>query len=279
MKILKKIYQFIASPKTNYPNIYIFSYHVLKAFHKLAIKAGLTKQKYLGKDMFNWSLYDLHYKGELIEDKKRYTMDLSATDYKMVDNKLTKINPEIKSLHTNHRLLYETILQLNPSSVFEMGCGTGMHLNNLQTLAPKITLSGSDLLPQQIIRLRKNYPFLNATIKVADATLPLPENFLPLADLAFTQAVIMHIHTDDLHLKALENLFRMSKKYVLLYESTKNHPFMDDIKKLHAAKKIAWDNLYFYYRINEENNRPASIICSNEKLNYPVLADYNIFSN
>jgi len=279
MKFLKKINKFLSSPKTYYPNIYIFSYHALKAIHKFLIKLGIIKQKYSDKDMFNWSLYDLHYKGELIEEKKRYTINLSVGDYQIIDNKLTKINSQIKPLHPNHRFLYETIMQLNPASVFEMGCGAGMHLNNLQILAPQINFSGIDLLPKQITRLRRNYPFLNAIIKVADATTaPLPENFLPPADLAFTQAVIMHIHTGDLHLNALENLFKMSKKYVLLHESPKNHLFMDDIIYLCTQKRICWDNLFFYYRINEEN-KPSSIICSNEKLNYPILEDYNIFSN
>lgn len=279
MKFIKKIIKFISNPKINYPNIYIFSYHALKAVHKALIKLKITKKTYLDKDMFNWSLYNLHYKGELIEAKKEYTINLQNNDFIFKNSKLIKNNTSIKPLHNNHRLLYETILQLNPSSVFEMGCGTGMHLNNMQTLAPQIILSGIDLLPKQIIMLHQSYPFSNATVKVADATIPLSENFLPQADLAFTQAVIMHIHTGNAHLMALENLFKMSRKYVLLFDSAKNHPFMEDIKKLHADKKIAWDNIYFYYRINEENNIPISIICSNEKLNYPILDDYNIFFN
>ncbi len=118
-----------------------------------------------------------------------------------------------------------------------MGCGTGMHLNNIQTLAPQITLSGIDLSPKQIIMLRRSYPFLNATIKVANATVPLPENFLPQADLAFTQAVIMHIHTNDLHLVALANLFKIAKKYIILFESERKHKYINDIKNYKQRKK------------------------------------------
>mgnify|MGYP001578254926 FL=1 len=99
-----------------------------------------------------------------------------------------------------------------------------------------------------------------------------------MCDVAFPQAVIMHIHTGDAHLIALENLFKMAKKYVILYESMKNHPFLDDIKKLHLEKRISWNNIFFYYRINEENSLPSSMICSSVKLPYLELTDYIVFS-
>lgn len=277
---LKKIIKFISRPKENYPNIYILGYHLLKALQKSLIKLRLIKQTQTNaRDMFNWSLYDLHYKGELKEAEKEFTINLKPNDYIYTNSKLIKNNKNIKPLHPSHRLLYETILQLNPSSVFEMGCGSGMHLYNLQTLNSQIKLSGIDLSEKQINSLHKRYPKLEADIKQADATANDNLNNLPQVDLAFTQAVIMHIHTDHLHMNALENLFKMSKKYVLLYESPKNHKFMDDINYLFNQKRILWNNLFFYYRINEENNKPSPMICSNEKLNYLVLEDYNILFN
>ena len=228
--------------------------------------------------MFNWTLYNLHYKGELKEAKKKYTLSLKTGDYKFHNSQLVKNNKNIKPLHSSHRLLYETIMQLNPQSVFEMGCGTGMHLHNLQTLLPEARICGVDLSSQQLNGLRKAYPEMANNAKQADATARWSKLPFEICDVAFTQAVIMHIHTSDAHLIALENLFKMAKKYVILYESMKNHPFLDDIKKLHSAKKISWDNIFFYYRHNEETNLPAGLICSSVPLNYPELKDYNVFS-
>ena len=279
MKLLKKIIKFSAHPKDNYPNIYIFGYHILKAFHKTILKFGFIKDDgTLKKDMFNWTLYNLHYKGELKEARKNYTLTLKHGDYQFRDSQLLKNNKNIKPLHSSHHLLYETIMQLNPQSVFEMGCGTGMHLHNLQTLLPEAKICGVDLSSQQLNDLKKTYPTMSNNVKQADATTHWTKLPFEACDVAFTQAVIMHIHTGDAHLMALENLFKMSKKYVILYESMKNHPFLNDIKKLHSEKKIAWDNIFFYYRINEENSLPTSMICSNTKLNYPELTNYSVFS-
>lgn len=280
MNLLKKIIKFTAHPKDNYPNIYIFGYHILKAFHKIILKFGLIKDDgSLKKDMFNWTLYNLHYKGELKEAKKNYTMALKFGDYKFHNSQLIKNNKNTKPLHSSHHLLYETILQLNPQSVFEMGCGTGMHLHNVQMLLPQARICGIDISNQQLNDLRKTYPEIANNAKQVDATVCWTKLPFEICDTAFTQAVIMHIHTGDAHLVALENLFKMARKYVILYESMKNHPFLNDIKKLHSEKKIAWNNIFFYYRINEENGLPTSMICSNTKLPYPELTDYNIFSS
>ena len=279
MNLLKKIIKFTKHPKDNYPNIYIFGYHILKAFHKTILKFGLIKNDgTLKKDMFNWTLYNLHYKGELKEAKKNYTLTLKTGDYEFNNSKLIKTNKNIKPLHPSHRLLYETIIQLNPQSVFEMGCGTGMHLHNLQTLLPEARICGVDLSYQQLNGLIKAYPEMANNAKQADATARWSKLPFEICDGAFTQAVIMHIHTGDAHLIALENLFKMAKKYVILYESMKNHHFLNDIKKLHSAKRISWDNIFFYYRDNEETNLPSGLICSFVPLNYLELKDYNVFS-
>lgn len=273
MKLLKKIIKFIAHPRDNYPNIYIFGYHVLKAFHKTILKFGFIKDDgSLKKDMFNWTLYNLHYKGEMKEAKKNYTLTLKPGDYKFDDLNLAKVNKNIKPLHQSHRLLYETIMQLNPQSVFEMGCGTGMHLHNLQTLLSQSRICGVDLSDQQLNGLKKTYPQMTNNAKQTDATIPWTNLPFEICDLAFTQAVIMHIHTGDAHLMALENLFKMAKKYVILYESPKNHPFKTDIQNLFTDGKIKWANLYFYYRVDEKNN-PSGIICSSLPLDYPELTD------
>ena len=276
--MLKKIIKFIAHPRDNYPNIQIFGYHFLKFIQKSLIRIGFIRPQKNNRDMFNWSLYHLHYQGELKGNAKNYLPFLSVGDYEFAHNKLIKKNISAKPLHPSFQFLYETILQLNPQSVFEMGCGTGVHLHNLQILLPQARICGVDLSRQQLNGLKKTYPEMANSAKQADATVGWTNLPFEACDVAFTQAVIMHIHTGDAHLVALENLFKMSKKYVILYESMKNHHFVDDIKKLHSEKRISWDNIFFYYRHNEETNTPMGLICSSVQLNYPELTDYAVFS-
>ncbi|OGF26073.1 hypothetical protein A2303_04710 [Candidatus Falkowbacteria bacterium RIFOXYB2_FULL_47_14] len=275
--MIKKIINFIKDPKHNYSNIYYIEYHLLKLMVRLGKKLRIIKT--IGSDnadMFNWRLYNLHYRGELREEAKVHTMSLAPGDYAAKNGKLEKTNPDIKPLHANHHLLYETILQLKPEIVIEMGCGNGMHLHNLYVLAPDMKLLGTDKDERQLAFLRECYPDIKAEIRKIDATSPLLPELTGVADLSFTQAVIMHIHTNESHLIALKNLFNFSKKYVVMMERWKNHSIMDDIKKLHEKKLISWQNLYFYYRINEETKLPHIMICSNEPLSYNPLKDYNI---
>ena len=84
-----------------------------------------------------------------------------------------------------------------------------------------------------------------SSAKQADATIHWTRLPFEVCDAAFTQAVIMHIHTGESHLVAMENLFKMAKKYVILYESMKNHHFLNDIKNSIQKKRISWDNIFF----------------------------------
>jgi len=276
---IKKIIKFIKQPEENFPNFYIFAYHVLNFFQKSLIRLKIIKNSTLPQgDMFNWSFYHLHYKGELKQGLKsrQVNTNLKPSDYQFTNNKLIQVNKNITPLYFGQHLLYETILQLNPESIFELGCGNGIHLYNLNVLIPRAKLFGVDLLSKQIEFLHQSYPNLPALIKQFDATIHFPENLLPKADLSFTQAVIMHIHTDKKHLTALANLFNLSNKYVVLVEKWRNHQFMDDIKYLFDNGLINWNNLYFYYRNLAETNQPFLIVCSNQLLNYPILTNYKI---
>lgn len=275
--MIKKIKKFIKNREVFYPNIEIFSYFILKAIKKAMIHTGLIKPSKNNKDMFDWPLYCLHYGGELKKDAKTATLALRRDDYKFQNGFLIRENKNIKPLHPNHRFLYETIMQLNPNSIYEMGCGTGMHLHNMSILLSNARICGTDLLDIQLKYLNKQYPELINKTKQLDSTISSKNIPFKPCDVAFTQAVIMHIHTGKSHLTALENLFKMSKKYVVLYESMKNHHFLNDIKLLQSAGKINWKKIYFYYRQNEYTNAPMGLICSNVPLNYPELTDYNIY--
>lgn len=227
--------------------------------------------------MFDWTLYHLHYRGELKKESKMYTLSLKKGDYIFSNNELIKNKPSIKSLHSSHDFLYETILQLNPSSIFEMGCGTGMHLHNLSVLLPQSRVCGIDLSNNQLRSLKKSYPELRDNVSQSDVTIKFRMPPFEQCDLVFTQAVIMHIRTDNLHLIALENLFSMSKNYVILMEAVKNHDYLNDIKELYDTGKIKWDQIFFYYRISPKTNIPMGIICSRTPLPYSKLNDLKVF--
>lgn len=275
--MLKKIKTFIGNKEEYYPNVEIFSYHVLKAIKKKLLSLGILSFSRHRNDMFDWPLYHLHYKGELKQNAKKYTASLKQGDYEFKDGKLIQKNTSIKPLHFSPHFLYETILQLNPESVFEMGCGTGDNIHNMSVLLPSAQIFGVDLLEKQLSTLKKVYPHLKDRVKQVDATIPYTQLPFPQCDVVFTQAVMMHIHTDNLYLVALENIFAQSKKYVVLMEGIRGRNYKNDIQKLFDAGKIKWDKIFFYYRINEETKRPNGIICSNTPLPYPELTDYSIY--
>lgn len=277
--MLKKIVNFLKHPE-NYTNRHYLKYHFLKLVQKIRRRYKIFNNRLPESpvnDMFNWSLYNIHYRGEMKENNKVNTVDLKNGDYAYKKGKLIKENKKIKPLNENWRLIYETVLDLKPDSVLELGCGNGMHLNNIQALAPGIKLFGLDRDKEQINYLRQTYPKLKADIIEIDATKPFLPGFLPKIDLSFTQAVIMHLYTNNSHLGALVNLFNISNKYIVLMERWKNHDIMEDILTLQKEGKINWDKIYFYYKVSEETNQPHLMICSKQPLRYPALTSYDLF--
>ncbi|MBU0533507.1 MAG: class I SAM-dependent methyltransferase [Candidatus Omnitrophica bacterium] len=225
-------------------------------------------------DDFDWQRYPEHYQAELADIKKSHTQVLTSGDYVFSEGALS-LQKDILPLHSNARLLYETILQLSPDSLLEVGCGGGDHLSNLSTLSPNIRLYGCDRSIEQLSFLHKRHPNLKADIGQLDITLPYSSQW-PVVDLCFSHAVIMRIHTDDNHLVALSNLFKTAKKYVVLMENWRSHDFMESIRNIFEKQMIPWDNLFFYYRISPELNKPHIMIVSPLKLNYEPLKKYDI---
>lgn len=242
-----------------------YAYQVMKIIERVR---GATTNN----DDFDWRWYHHHYQAELSEIKKVHTQVLSPGDYTFSNGMLTHQSSALP-LHPNHRLLYETILQLGPSSILEVGCG-GDHLYNLSVLAPNIDLYGRDLSNEQLSFLWRRHPELKADVGQIDITLPFSPLY-PCVELCFTQAVIMHIHTGNGHLVGLSNLFKISNTVVLI-ENWRSHNFMDTIQQLFEKKMIPWDNLFFYYRISPELNKPHIMIVSAEQLPYEPLTKYDI---
>lgn len=227
----------------------------------------LLKTLFTGKkttDDFDWDLYTQHYKGELKHVEETATAVLQPGDYVFENNVLVKKNT-VKPLHDNHLVLYETILQLNPMSALEVGCGGGDMLANLATLHPTMKLFGEDRSKNQLHLLRERHPNLRAEVKVHDITSGVLPSWPPI-DLVFTQAVIMHIKTGDNHRLALQNMFQMAKKYVVLMENWRAHDFVKDILDLHKQNQLGWDKVYLYSRPYPGNDKPYLLIASREPL-------------
>ena len=218
-------------------------------------------------------MYNQNYRRELTEIQQVHTLRLPLGDYIFADNSLA-LQRQILTLHPNHRLLYETILQLNPQSIIEIGCGGGDHLNNLSILSSSIDMYGLDLSKDQVAYLCERNPNLRANVQLFDITLPFSSR-LPSVNIAYTQAVIMHMKTGNNHLIALSNLFKIAKDQVILMENWTAHHFMDDIQFLFDQQMLPWSNLYFYFRRSPElNNHPHLMIISSSKLDYEELVDY-----
>lgn len=235
---------------------------------------GPTKPADFAGDDFDWRAYSAHYADELTEVERDHTTRLTPQDYVLADGDLKQQSSALP-LHPNHRLLYETLLQLRPASVLEMGCGGGDHLYNLGVLAPQIRVAGVDRSPEQLALLKRRSPDLSAAVSVADITRPLPAS-LPPVDIAYTQAVLMHIQTGDLHLAALANAFQVAAKQVVLMENWQRHPFLSDIRGLHAQGRIPWETLHFYFRRAPElGGKPHVMVVSATPLGYEPLEDYD----
>lgn len=249
---------------------------LLEKYNKLETQNG----KYLDGDDYNWEHYHLHYSWELHQIEKQHTIKLQKGDYTYGKNekKLKQHNSNKKAIHPNWHILYETILQLSPTSILEVGCGNGMHLNNLSVLSDTLNLNGFDLGEGQLKLLRESYPNLKAKVAIHDATTPIINKFSQV-DLAYSQAVIMHIQAKNRHLEALKNMFNISKGKVVLMENWKTHDFMSDIKSLFDKKEIKWNNLFFHYRNHPVTNQPHIMICSNERIDYyPNLENYSLLT-
>lgn len=233
-------------------------------------------ESYSGDD-YNWNIYTKEYSTELESISQRYSPQLEPGDYEFVESSLVQRKSKLP-LHPNHRLLYETLLQLKPSSVVEAGCGGGDHLHNLRVLEPGLQIAGVDRSPEQLELLKVRAPAIFPDTRVFDLTLPFSSH-LPQADIAFTQAVLMHIHTGHGHLVALANLFRLARRQVILMENWTRHPFFDDIRRLHEEGMIAWPALNIYVRRSPElGNRPHLMVVSKDTLEYEPLSRYAILT-
>lgn len=199
----------------------------------------IVKRWIQNKDDFEWSEYNKGYSKQISEVEKENTLILPEGKYSIVEKKIV-LDPSLLPLHPNHKLLYETIYDLKPSSLLEVGCGCGDHLANIRKILPETKINGSDLLDDQIKFLLSRHPELKteANLFIHDITISPPNIKV---DLVYTQAVIMHIQRNNRHLSALRNMFQVSKKYIVLMENWSEHNFYNDVRKISTEPDFPWD--------------------------------------
>lgn len=235
----------------------------------------LANMVFTGKrapDDYDWKFYTGIYRQGLEGIEKDHALVLREGDYRFEGGRLER-KSEILPLNENHRLIYETLLQLAPGTAFEVGCGCGDHLHNIRVLDSRIGMFGIDISEGQLDFLKQRHPELGDSVRQYNITVPLKDGLLPEADIVFSQAVIMHIREN--HLVGLENMFRLARNQVLLVENWRRHEFMDDIKSLLDGKRLGWGNAHFHYRDSSVTGKPLLMIASRTPLpQYPVLEKY-----
>ncbi len=194
-------------------------------------------------DDFDWRRYHLEYGAQLEKIEATNTLRLADGQWEVRDGSivLTRGLP----LHANHKVLYETILALQPKSVLEAGCGGGDHLHNLSLLMPGASIRGIDRSEGQLQVLKRRNPAFADRSSVVDLTLPHPTDVAP-AELVFAQAVLMHIQTGNGHRVALWNVFDLATKQVVLMENLERHDLLADIRDLWAKRILPWQGLHLY---------------------------------
>jgi hypothetical protein len=220
-------------------------------------------------DDFDWDNYtDDSYHRRIKNDIESEFLAIAEPGDLTFDSKTGTLTRKGLGLHPNHSAILEAIGQLQPETVHEIGCGGGDHVANAQIVFPEIQTSGSDRGISQIELARQRHPSISARYDVLDATMPFSK-YWPNADFVYSQAVIMHIHTAVSHFVALSNMFSMANKYVFLMENLQCHNFISEIQSLHDGGHIAWDELYIHQFEGSAGAR--GILCSKEKLNYPIV--------
>jgi hypothetical protein len=221
----------------------------------------------LNKDDFEWSEYNKEYSKQISEVEKQNTLILPDRKYSIVKGKII-LDPSLLPLHPNHKLLYETIYDLKPGSLLEVGFGCGDHLSNIQKILPETEINGCDLLESQMRFLLARHPKLktNTNLFVHDITISPPNIKV---NLVYTQAVIMHIQRNNHHLDALRNMFHASKKYIVLIENWSKHKFYNDITKISREPEFPWENIYLY--VNDDGKQILMVISNTVLEGYKEL--------
>jgi len=109
-------------------------------------------------------------------------------------------------------------------SIVELGCNNGLNFKALKKINKNFELTGYEINKKAL----KEVTDLNlATVIEQSIIEPLPTNIQ--YDLSFTKGVLIHINPDNLH-SAYENLYNLSKNYILVCEYYNVNPVTIDYR-------------------------------------------------
>jgi SAM-dependent methyltransferase len=220
-------------------------------------------------DDFDWNNYTASsYARQLDKIGKEHQM-IAGQGELVFDPETGAVTTGNPPLHENALAIFELIGQLQPTSVHEAGCGGGDHLGNGAALFPDIKFSGGDRSETQLALLKQRHPQLANSVIIQDLTMPFSQKW-PQAELVYSQAVLMHIHTAVSHFVAFANMINQSTKHVVLMENYQCHNFVEEAQALFNGGHTNWSKMNVYRFDGSHGAR--IILLSQEDLNYPKLS-------
>ncbi len=187
-------------------------------------------------DEFNWANYSDIYSKQILELMQKHDLFVTSIDHN--DDGLVFHD----NLHDNWKDLYNLIYQLNPKSVYEVGCGSGQHLDNIHTILPFCELHGCDISLNQLNFGRHELyisQFIFANVTVDNFDLLDISDMLGKYSVVYSHAVLMHLNPVRA-LNILRKMLSIANKYVIFIETThKNNfgKFMKQIGKEYSVTK------------------------------------------
>lgn len=203
-----------------------------------------VRQK-LGIDDFDWKHYtQRHYTKELEESMASYSLTLREGTFEINNNRI-ELHEGAGAIHPNYRMVYEFVLsnRQDISSILEVGCGPGHLLYNLKHLIPTLACSGMDISEEQLQLGQELIPGLASFCSLTVGDISAVKVTEPKFDLVCTEAVLMHINNRARYKRALQNIFRLSKKYVLLIENFSFRDYRKDIQRQYSSGMLGWADL------------------------------------
>ena len=179
-------------------------------------------------DEYKWEKYSEDYIAQYHE--MRATSGDNGSEWLLADWTVGsdgKISFKTK-LHGNWREIYQCAFDLKPKSVYEVGCGACHHLANIKTLLPDCQVAGADLLQSQIDFGKKTFAHnaeMMSNIRQIDFTQKSATNGLGKYEFVYSQAVVMHLSTENAH-KMIRNMSAISSKYIMLVEGVAKHDYV-----------------------------------------------------
>jgi len=229
----------------------------------------LYKGRKFYDDDFDWDNYTADsYARRLKSDiESQFTTHLDPAKAS-IDAAAGRVTLEGQSVHPNTHLILETVARLSPASVHEVGCGGGDHIGNVGRLFPDVAISGGDRSIEQLRFALQRHPELDGRVGIQDLTMPYSSAWAR-ADLVYSQAVIMHLHTAVSHFVAMVNIITQAESAVLFVENLQCRNLVSDLSDLHAGGHLPWEDLHIH-RVDGSTGA-RGVIASRAALDLPVL--------